>query len=556
MRLAPLALIALCALVLFTGLDRTGLLDVREARDAEVARELVSSREVLTPLIGHEPLLAKPVLAYAPEVAAALMPGPPAIRSRQLRALAAVLLVLLTMSLAAEHFGMRAAWWTGLVLASTIVLPLAARTDGTQIYATLFGWLGCAGLADATFGRRAGRGGRLLVVYVALAGALVVAGPLPALWPLGGLALYLALSRSRGGWRRVALLPGLVLMAGVALPWYGAMVERNGWGFFSHAAFFPYAAGARGSWISGPLLATSFFVIGFFPWSGLMPGALLHAATWWRRARTDGIAQAGGSGIPSGTQDAAPPRRFDPVTREHREESAAHFFIACLIAALIPILFYPGPPMPSVLPAIPAAALLCGRMLDHLFEDPERLGPLFGRACLMLALFGSAVSVGLAVVATRLPDAAGALRLIAVITLLGSWAPFLANLLRRRRIAAVLMVLPVALGAPAATFRLLPALEPWLSARPVAEAMNEVAPPRAALLLIEPPAPSLRFYTRHNLVVTDTLGADLVRHRAADSLAYLAFRPSREHEVLRDAGRPIEILLRTPSLVLARAHRR
>src|SRR6266496_1490625 len=106
MRFAPVVLATLCAATLFIGLDRPGFLDWREARDAEVTRELVLDSEALTPLYG------KPVLAYAPEVWLCRLTGaahraPAPLRSRQLRALFAVFLVLGTASLAARHFGVR-----------------------------------------------------------------------------------------------------------------------------------------------------------------------------------------------------------------------------------------------------------------------------------------------------------------------------------------------------------------------------------------------------------------------------------------------------------------
>ena len=37
--------------------------------------------------------------------------------------------------------------------------------------------------------------------------------------------------------------------------------------------------------------------------------------------------------------------RADPISRERREESAAHFFIACLLASLLPVVFYPQAPL-------------------------------------------------------------------------------------------------------------------------------------------------------------------------------------------------------------------
>ena len=227
MRWGILALAAICAVVLFGGLDTIGLVDVREARDAQVARELQGTNEIFTPTISRKPLFEKPVFAYAPDLAARVSSGTPALRSRQLRAIAALLLVLLTASIGAGHFGARAGLWSALVLATSFAVPLAARTDGTQVLASLLGWLGCAGLADGMFGRRAGRGMRLVVAYGALAAAAISCGPLPALWPLMGAALYLLLTRTPGDWKRVAPLAGIALIAVVSLPWYGAMFERH-----------------------------------------------------------------------------------------------------------------------------------------------------------------------------------------------------------------------------------------------------------------------------------------------------------------------------------------
>ena len=551
MRLAPVLLALLAVLLLFVGLDRIGFTDQREARDAQVARELVGAGEFLVPIYAREPHFEKPLLAYAPDVLIHRIPPETPTRSRMLRAGMAALLILLVASIGAQHFGARAGWWAAIVLASTAALPLAARADGTQVLGSLLGWVGCAGFADALFGRRAGRDLRLLVTYAALAAALLMAGPLPALWPLGALALYVRLSRLRDGFRRTRPLAGLLFMAGVALPWYGAAVERYGTAFTLHAPFFPYAVEARGPWLAGPLLALSILVIGLYPWSALLPEATLHAATWWRFARARGAGGAGGTAVaaPAPGPVAAP----DALSREHREEDAAHFFIAAMLAALVPVALYPGPPISAALPALPAAALLCGRLIDHLFEDPARMARPVARAALMLALVGSALALLMALAASRLESAVAPLRLLAAVTFGTSWLPFLAGLRGRARLAAVLMTLPVALGAPIVTLRLLPAMEESLSARLVAEAMNQASPPLAPLAHVAPELPSLRLYCRRNLVgVPGIAGRDVADLRAADGMLYVAFPPAHESDIARTAGAPIEIMRRTPSLVLAR----
>jgi len=556
-----LLLAAVCAAALCVGLGATGLTDEREARGAQVARELIEEHEVLTPILGREPLFEKPIVGYLPEVTAALLPGPTDVRSRQIRAVLALLLVVLTASVAAEHFGARAGWWSGLALASMFGLPLAARTDGTQLMATLFAWVGVAAFADALFGRRAGRDARLVVGYGALASALVAAGPLPALWPFGALALYLALART-SGWGRVRPLAGGVLMLGLALPWYAAMFERHGLTFLRHALVYPYGEGAPGPWYAGPMLALSFLVVAGFPWTTLLPGAIRHAAVRWRLPRPGALR---GRAVGRRAESAAPPpvdavarESLDaaaPLARERREEATAHFIVACLAVSLVPIAFYPGPPLPAALPALPAIAILCGRLIDHVFEDAERIAAAVGRAALMLAVTGTLAGVMLVVLSGRIREAAPDLRALGALVFVTSWLPFLANFIGRRRLALVFMLLPVAAATPLVTLRVLPAMEGYLSARAVAAAMTTAAPPHAALVVAGTPPPSLRLYTTHHLVPGTPLAATLEAERASDGLAYVAFAPRDEREVAHAAPGPLEILMRTPRIVLARVHR-
>src|SRR5205085_7580883 len=133
MRFVPVLLAVIAGAVLFVGLGDTGLLDAREARDAQVARELIRAQEALTPVLGHESRFEKPLLAYAPEVAVRLWSKQPDLRSRQFRAAIALVLILLTAGIGAQHFGARAGWFSACVLATALATPIASRTDGTQM---------------------------------------------------------------------------------------------------------------------------------------------------------------------------------------------------------------------------------------------------------------------------------------------------------------------------------------------------------------------------------------------------------------------------------------
>jgi 4-amino-4-deoxy-L-arabinose transferase-like glycosyltransferase len=520
MRFAAPTLAVLCALVLFTALDRPGYLDDHEARDAQVARDCLRHREVLTPQSGADPVFEKPMLAYAPEMLARSLSRSAAsrnapLRSRQFRALAALALVLLTGSIAHHRFGARAGWCAAISLVTMLGVPLAARTDGTQVFAALLGWCAAGVLWGAALGEQDMPDTSLALAYGALAGAMLVGGPLCALWPNGGIALYAGLARSRSAWSRTRPLAGLAIVAGLTLPWYGAEVYLHGARWLPHAFWFPYALDAHGAWYSGPLLALSVFVISCFPWSVLMPEATRHAAA-------------------------------EPDAR------SAHALIAILACALIPIAVHPGVPLSAALPALPAAAMLCGRFMDHVLEDPRTLQGFVSRAAQTLALLGSGAALLLALAATRLPEAAGDIRLLAAVTFVTSWLPLLTVWRGGHRIAIALIALPIGIGAPLTSLFVLPGLENYLNARAVAETMNERSPATAPLAVFAAPTPSLTFYTRRNIVNVTPDRAALAALRADDGLAYAAFPPSTEADLTRHLGIPLEVLKRTPEAVLVR----
>ena len=154
--------------------------------------------------------------------------------------------------------------------------------------------------------------------------------------------------------------------------------------------------------------------------------------------------------------------------------------------------------------------------------------------------------------ASRLIEAAHGLQLLGAVMLLASWAPFLAAFMGRRKVAASLFALPVALGAPIVLTQVLPPLEPWLNTRQVAEVMQSDAPANAPLALLEPELPSLRLLLPRHLVQVADVDSSLRALVSGDGRAYLAFRPAREREALAALPPGAEVLVRTPTLVLAR----
>lgn len=537
-RLLPLALLALLAAVLLPGLRATGPLDAREARDAGVVRESTRGGDWYRPVWESEPFFEKPLAGYTHELLVRqLLPrrwrpadGDPA-PSRLVRAAYAVALALVVAAIGTRAFGARAGWLAACALASSLGLPVAARADGAQLAATVCAWLGAGGLLAVARGPRRRTTFTLLLAWLALGAALLAGGPLSAAWPLGGFALWFALTRVRGGWRALRPLEGLALVTGLALPWYGMMAALSGGAFLANVPWFPYAAEPRGPLLAAPLLALSFTVVIGFPWTALVGAALADAADRLRGAR---------AGEP-------------PDLRESGQ--AAGVVLALGVAAVVPIGLYPHPPLTAALPVLPAIALLCGRFLDRVLAGDADVRHLT-RATWMAAFLGTTTALLGAVLASRLAPVAPGLRLAAVAVLATSWLPLLADLAGRRKLAAALFALPLAVGAPIVHTRVLPPLEPWLSARDVAEAMAARSPQFAPLVLTEPAPPTLRLLTTRNLVVVPGAAAALAPAAglaAVDGWVYLAVRDARTVDGLRAVAPGLELLARTPTLTLLRA---
>jgi hypothetical protein len=276
----------------------------------------------------------------------------------------------------------------------------------------------------------------------------------------------------------------------------------------------------------------------------MLPVAALHAASWWRSA---------GAARPARRPAAdGPAFVLAEVEAQLQQEAAAHLLLAWLVAGVLPMLIYPRPPLGAALPSLPAIALLCGRLLDHLLEDPVRLRRAVAGAARLLALAGTALALFVALAAPRLPEAADGLRLLAAVSLVTAWLPFLASFMGRTRLAALAFALPVALGAGVTALRVLPGLEGYVNTRAVAARLANEAPRDAALVLVDAPPPSLRLYTPRALVRERPDAAALRRWRASDGATWLAFAPARERELARLSGAALELVMRTPTLVLAR----
>lgn len=286
-----LALLLLSGLLFFLGLGDMGLTDRDEGRNAEAGREMFESGDRLTPTFNGELRVAKPVFLYWLMDQSYRLFGVNEFASRFPSALFGVGLILIHYLFLVHQRDRTVALFGGLMLLLNLeILGLGrmALTDSVLIFfttASLYGfWLGLHGTGGV---RR-----WIWAFYVGMALATLTKGPVGFAIPLVAAALYLTWTRRWPDyWQRGAPLAGMLLFILLATPWYAAM-------FFVHGD--AYATGAKvhtiGRFLS-PMeghQGTIFFylpvlLLGFFPWSALLPVPLYRTLKDWyliRRART------------------------------------------------------------------------------------------------------------------------------------------------------------------------------------------------------------------------------------------------------------------------------
>jgi 4-amino-4-deoxy-L-arabinose transferase-like glycosyltransferase len=346
-------------------------------------------------------------------------------------------------------------------------------------------------------------------MYAAMGLALLTKGPVGVLVPAAGIAAYLGLA---GGWRRVARearpLAGTALVLAIAAPWYGAMLWEHG---------ADYAARARGETlgrvfrtVTGPGGTVLFYVpvllLGFFPWSAFLPGALASAV---REARAGRLAERGAA--------------------------AAVFAAAWVLAILVLFSLFRSRLPHYVAPLVPAAALLVAAAWPSRVPTLARallgaLGLVVGGTLLALPAMEATITRLLAAAYPADPGAglSGGVPVMGALALAMGAAALVRDGERLFSLLAVLSALFIAVGLHV----VLPAFSAEFVA-PAGRLVAGIAPalrPCDDLAAVGPYRPSLVFYARRPVQFVD------LRH--PDRLAALAAARGRLFVVAPRAAIP------------------
>jgi len=280
-------LTVLCGILLFVGLDSMGLTDRDEGRNAEAGREMLETGDWITPTFNYEPRFYKPALLYWLMSGSYRLFGVNEFAARFPSALFGAALILLQYWFLARWRDQQVGLFGALMLLLNIEmigLSRMALTDSVLVFFT----------TAAQFGFWEGFHGKgptrhwLWCFYAGMAFATLTKGPVGFIIPLVTMCLYLSLTgRWKQYWHRGFPLLGAALFVLLALPWYAAMLAIHGSNYVTIAkaqTVGRFMAPMEGHGF-GLLFYLPVLLLGFFPWSGLLPAALYDSFKTWRASQ-------------------------------------------------------------------------------------------------------------------------------------------------------------------------------------------------------------------------------------------------------------------------------
>jgi 4-amino-4-deoxy-L-arabinose transferase-like glycosyltransferase len=252
---------------LFSGLGALGLVGPDEPRYAAIARAMSVTHDWVTPRLWGVPWFEKPVLYYWTAGIAMRLFGVSEFAARLPSALAALLAVVAVAWTALRCYGVGAAWYTLLMLPTSVAMIGFARAASPDM---LFAGLLTAAMAVAVEMLQKPRPGPILrVAFGFFLGAAVLAkGPAAIILAGGATLLWASITRQwRAPFRFLHPLIILVFCA-TALPWYILCALRNPdfprvfiWQHNFERYLTPIFEHRQPFWFFGPI-----FLLGILPW--------------------------------------------------------------------------------------------------------------------------------------------------------------------------------------------------------------------------------------------------------------------------------------------------
>ena len=283
-RLTLWLLLGLFTLVWFGSLDYRHLVKPDEGRYAEIAREMVVSGDWITPRLNGIKYFEKPPFQYWMTALAYNAFGVNEWTARLWTALSGFLGIVVIWFAGTRLFGALAGQLGALFLATNLYYVALGHISTLDMGLTFFVTLALAAFLLAQHAPHGTKTERnwMLLAWAASAGAVLSKGLIGVVIPSATLVLYSVLQRDAAPWRRLHVVPGLLLFLILVLPWFIAVTARNPefpQFFFIHEHLQRYTSTIHrrdeAPWYFLPIL-----VVGLIPWVPLVFRGLVQG---WRR---------------------------------------------------------------------------------------------------------------------------------------------------------------------------------------------------------------------------------------------------------------------------------
>jgi 4-amino-4-deoxy-L-arabinose transferase-like glycosyltransferase len=208
-------LVALAAVLFLGNLGGYDLWPPDEPRFAQVAREMMESGDYLAPRVNGQPYKEKPPLYFWMVAAVSAPVGDVTeLTARLPSALAGIITLLLTYLLARELYGVRIAFWSGMILVTTQRFWWQARFG--QLDMVLTAWVMGSLLCFWCWHKKR-TGGYLIGFYLCMAAGVLTKGPPAALFPV--LTVFAFYWKRKEARKQLHLLTGLSVVLALVAIW-------------------------------------------------------------------------------------------------------------------------------------------------------------------------------------------------------------------------------------------------------------------------------------------------------------------------------------------------
>jgi 4-amino-4-deoxy-L-arabinose transferase-like glycosyltransferase len=227
-RIALIAILILAIAPYFARLGASSLWDSNEAFYAETPREMIESGDWINPSFTYQPRFNKPPLCYWIVALFYKLFGVSETVERITIALAALAIIVIAFKIGSEIFSLEAGLLAAICIAIAPRFLMFSRRIMIDVYLAMF--MSAALLFFTLAQNRIKRRWiYLALMYASVGLGILTKGPVAAVLPAAAFIIYLAVNRNLGFAREMRLPMGLLIVAAITLPWYGAVYAQHGW---------------------------------------------------------------------------------------------------------------------------------------------------------------------------------------------------------------------------------------------------------------------------------------------------------------------------------------